>query len=314
MPLDPFYAALRADGSVANHSDGTIQHRLDQTTKTPTKWKHEAISVTNQAVAGPHGQVPVRVYRPAGDPTAALLWAHGGGFGAGDLEMPEAHVVSGELALRANALVVSVDYRLAGNGVRYPIPLDDVCAAWEWMCSEQLLGSPELLSGAGQIPAAVGGASAGAALALACALRARDAEPQVRPADAVILAYPFAHFPNPALDGATRDEMAQLSPDVHFPWQTIEYMVRNYVGRISGLPPEAMPGAARLDGLPPVRIALCEYDDLRPSGELLARQLREVGVPVLTDLARGVLHGHLNLTVGLPQIQQTLNFLAAGLR
>jgi acetyl esterase/lipase len=53
------------------------------------------------------------------------VWAHGGGFAAGDLDMPEAHAVATALAARGIA-VVSVDYRLVGPGCRYPAPSDDV--------------------------------------------------------------------------------------------------------------------------------------------------------------------------------------------
>lgn len=96
------------------------------------------------------------------------------------------------------------------------------------------------------------------------------------------LAYPFAHFPVPALDAHGAAEMAQLPPLLRFTPETLEQLVHNYVGRISALPPEALPGAVDPAGLPPTSIMLSEYDDLRSSGELLARQLTESGVPVET--------------------------------
>ena len=109
---------------------------------------------------------PVRVYRPPGAASRevpGLLWMHGGAFVAGDLDMPEAHVVSAELASRG-AIVVSVDYRLATATVRYPVPLDDVHAAWGWFAdvTDDLGTDPRQL--------AIGGASAGANLAAAATL------------------------------------------------------------------------------------------------------------------------------------------------
>jgi len=249
-------------------------------------------------IVGPHGRIPLLTYRPAGPVTSALLWAHGGGFRHGSASMPEGHWVSAELAARAGAYVVSVDYRLAVGGVRYPVPLDDVHAAWEWLVSAADL--PE--------KRAIGGASAGAALALATALRTG-----VRPAE-ILLAYPFTHFPNPAADAGPAAELAaELPPVAHFTAAGIEDMVRNYVGRISDLPPDALPGAARLAGLPPVRIVLSEYDYLRTSGELLARQLGEAGVEVSVFLARGAPHGHLNQPADLPGTTGSLDFFAAAL-
>jgi acetyl esterase len=187
--------------------------------------------------------------------------------------------------------------------VRFPVPLDDVTAAWEWLGA-----TPEL---AAVSTRAIGGASAGAALAMAAAVRGRDAG---HPADRLLLAYPFAHYPNPALDDATALEMAALPAGARFPPSGIEMMVANYVGRITDIPPLALPGAARLDGLPATHILVSEYDDLRSSAELLQRQLASVGVPVSTHLATGMAHGHLNRGPVLTEVVASLEFFAAALR
>ncbi|MGW0790609.1 alpha/beta hydrolase fold domain-containing protein [Streptomyces sp. NPDC002911] len=250
-------------------------------------------------IDGPHGTIPLRIYRPAGRPASALLWMHGGGFGHGSIDMPEGHGVSVEIAARASALVVSVGYRLAGDGVLFPVPLDDVYTAWEWLCARSETGTR-----------ALGGASAGAALALAAALRGRDSS---LPADRLLLAYPFAHYPNPALDTETARAMAAMPEILRLPPDAVESMVDNYVGRITDLPPLALPGAARLDGLPPTAIALSQFDDLRPSGELLQRQLVSVGVHVRTHLAAGMPHGHLNHTPAPAGALESLEFLASAL-
>ncbi|MTE24308.1 alpha/beta hydrolase fold domain-containing protein [Microbacterium sp. ZXX196] len=83
-------------------------------------------------IEGPHGPLGVRVY-PAEHPTgSALVWAHGGGFAAGSVDMPEGDAVARAFAAR-DVPTVSVDYRLApvvagsrwGDedraGVRYPV-------------------------------------------------------------------------------------------------------------------------------------------------------------------------------------------------
>jgi acetyl esterase len=62
-----------------------------------------------------------------------------------------------------------------------------------------------------------------------------------------------------------------------------------------------------------VRVVLSEYDDLRSSGELLARQVGEAGGEASTYLARGVPHGHLNHPVEVPGTTGSLDFLAAAL-
>src|SRR5687768_2615423 len=91
-----------------------------------------AVAVTEPEIAGPHGEVAARLYRrPDVAPAAALVWAHGGAFVAGDLNMAEAHWVG--LALAARGVpVLSIDYRKVLHGVTYPVPSDDVLAAWSW--------------------------------------------------------------------------------------------------------------------------------------------------------------------------------------
>src|SRR3954453_5782116 len=92
------------------------------------------VDVRADAVPGPHGPVPVRIYTPpAGRDRPALVWVHGGAFLGGDLDMPEADGVAREICARAGAVVVSVEYRLCHGGVTYPVPHDDVVAAVRWV-------------------------------------------------------------------------------------------------------------------------------------------------------------------------------------
>jgi acetyl esterase len=275
-----------------------------------------AVDIRDDVVPGPHGPIPIRVYRPsdATAPLPALLWNHGGGFSGGDLDMNESHVTSAELADRAQAVVVAVDYRLANDGVQYPVPVDDVEAAWLWLVAH----ADELGVDARRI--ALGGASAGANLAAATALRlaSRAGMDGAPAADALpstlLLAYPALHFPFPALDDEVHEVMATLPRMLRFHPEGSRRMLLNYAGRSVGLPPEVMPGHAPLEGFPATRILISEYDDIRPSGELFAEQLAEVGVPVETQLATGMLHGHLNRTPALSEVSRSLDFLADALR
>jgi acetyl esterase/lipase len=131
---------------------------------------------------------------------------------------------------------------------------------------------------------------------------------------ALLLVYPFAHFPNPSPEPELALNLAELPPVLRFTPASIEEMVQNYVGRITNLPPDALPGAARLDGLPPVHLLASEYDDLRPSAELLQRQLLEVGSDVSTYLALGMTHGHLNRTTSIPEVGRSLDALSEAIR
>ncbi|NUR57748.1 MAG: alpha/beta hydrolase fold domain-containing protein [Catenulispora sp.] len=309
MPLDPFLAAKvhLLDGVTWESAYTNPEHmaRFKEFFADPEGPGMPDVAMEDLSIPGPHGDISLRVYRPRGAVHRTLVWVHGGGFAAGDLDMPEAHRVSAELAVRAGALVVSVGYRLATAEIRYPVPADDVHAAWLWLTQGE---------GRGLLPSggvALGGASAGAALSLTTAVRLRDQGSQGP--EKLLLVYPFVHFPVPALDDETTAEMLRLPPILRSSAANVEGMVRNYVGRLTALPPDAMPGAAGLAGLAPTVVVVSEYDELRPSGELLVSQLEEVGVPVRRYLAPGMPHGHLNRDPSLTEVDRTLDFLASEL-
>src|SRR5882757_3497320 len=116
-------------------------------------------SVVNRTVPGPAGEIPVRVYTPAGTgPLPVVLFFHGGGWVIGDLEVVDRPCR--QLASAAGAIVVSVDYRLAPEH-RYPAAFDDCYAATVWV------GAHAAEIGADPARLAVAGDSAGGNLAAA---------------------------------------------------------------------------------------------------------------------------------------------------
>ena len=309
MPLDPFFAERMPllegipDYATA-FSNPELTSRIERFAQRPFTWEvPTSIEWTSQTIEGRHGPFEVRIYRPRKPAGAGLLWLHGGGWAHGTLEMVEAHVAAAELADRTTAVVVSVGYHLASDMLKYPAPLDDVVSAWEWLISAR----PDLNIG-GSI--AIGGASAGASLALAGAMRVRD-DGGTAPSH-MLLAYPVVHFPVPAMSSANAAAMHALPPLVRFEPDRVAEMQSYYVGRLTNLPVYSTPGHGNFVGLPRTLVLVAEYDDLRPSGELLARQLRESGVEVELRLALGMLHGHLNYEPGgdLPEVSASLDFFA----
>jgi acetyl esterase len=241
----------------------------------------------------------VRVY-PAHEPNGSgLVWAHGGGFAAGDLDMPEADWVARELAARG-VTVVSVDYRLAPmsaewatavsspptDGAHYPAGSDDVVSAFGWAAA----------SGLAVGPWALGGASAGANLATGATLRLIEAAGPV-PA-LVVLAYPTLLAVQPEPDAALRAALdAQPEADI-FGSDIVLGMYENYLGgSTDGAPLAAIPGLASpadLAGFPPTLIVNGDVDELRVSGEHFARTLTEAGRDIVVVTELGTQHGHLN--------------------
>ena len=88
-------------------------------------------------VAFPARTAPCRsasTSRPAGSDDAAVPdLGPRRRFPGGDLDMREADWTAREVCARADAVVVSVDYRLAVDGVSYPVPHDDTVAAVRWV-------------------------------------------------------------------------------------------------------------------------------------------------------------------------------------
>lgn len=247
---------------------------------------------------GPHGPLPIRVYTPHAPTGPGLVWAHGGGFAGGDLDMPEADAVARAFAARG-ILVVSVGYALAPvtaewtqrlgvperDGVHYPIPHDELVAAFRWASTSGL--APEW---------AIGGASAGGNLAAGAALRLSHG---TGPAPAlVVLAYPTLQAVQERPDAGLRALLdADPGADV-FPPEFVRGMYENYLGGDPALADiYAVPGMAEpaaLADFPPTIIVNDETDELRVSGEAFARTLDAAGVEVTAVVEPGTTHGHLN--------------------
>lgn len=233
----------------------------------------------------------------------ALVWLHGGGFAGGGLDMREADQLAREVAARSGGIVLSVDYRLARDGVHYPVPHEDVLAAWLWAVEH----AAEL--GADPLTLCLGGASAGGNLAVGAALYLKDAGRQL-PAK-LVLAYPFLHAELPASGDPEPAGMGGLPRILRFTADDCRGMVENYIGGpLLMASSYAMPGYADPAGLPPAAVLVSEYDDLRQSAELFVGGLRSAGIPVECRLEAGATHGYLNHSAGLGVVQRGLQFLA----
>ncbi|WP_395244679.1 alpha/beta hydrolase [Agromyces sp. MMS24-K17] len=252
----------------------------------------------------------VRVY-PVGEgvprPGPGLVWAHGGGFVAGDLDMPEADWVARAFVARGIP-VVSVDYRLVGDGSgRFPAGSDDVLAAWAWTLdhADELGIDPARL--------VIGGASAGANLVTGAVLRLlghgtapgldTGAARPTRPADAVVpagvfLAYPTLLAVQPAPDASLRAALDANPEADRFGPDRVREMYETYLGGpVDDAPLVAVPGLAEpadLAGFPPTLMVNGDTDELRVSGEAFAVTLAAADVPIELALEPGTEHGHLN--------------------
>lgn len=247
-----------------------------------------AVTVTPLEIDGPHGAIPARTYRVDGsEPRAGFVWVHGGAFILGDLTMLESHWVAMSLAAR-DIPTVAIDYRKALGGVHYPVPSDDVVAAWRWVAanSDDVLGIP-----ASRVH--MGGGSAGANLTAGAAKRLRDdADPL--PAS-LVLAYGVFHAALPEPSAELRAAIDAHPDPMLFPTQLRDVINLRYAGSEDTLTdPYAFPGNGELAGLPPCYLLDSEADLLRASAERFAGQLVSAGVDVRQEFEPGSTHGHLN--------------------
>lgn len=257
------------------------------------------------------GEAHVRVYRAAEPNGTGLVWAHGGGFAFGDLDMPEAHWVAQELAARGTT-VVSVDYRLAPvtaalslrddrplrDGVHFPAPSDDILSAWSWT----LAHADEL--GIDIARLALGGASAGGNLVAGAVLRllhgddGSDAAPAPATPALLVLAYPTLLAVQPAPDARLRAALDADPESDRFGPDAVRGMYENYLGGpVEDAPIAAVPGLARPEDLtqfPPTLMIDSEVDELRVSAEHFAATLATAGRQIDVVTQAGTTHGTLN--------------------
>ncbi|MFT4294715.1 MAG: alpha/beta hydrolase [Micropruina sp.] len=241
-------------------------------------------------VPGRHGDVRVREYRPSEPIGPRLVWVHGGGWVVGTLAEPEAHLVSMRVAA-AGFPVTSVEYglvpmfpvvgpmRLRPSPFRYPVSQDQVMDAW--LDARATHGGPMWL----------GGASAGACLAAAVALRLRDGEGEA-PIGLAFL-YGLFHGVLPPASASLRRRLFGLA-DLRVMQEMVRRAAVNHVGSAQELAnPHVFPGLGDLTGLPPVHLLNADRDILRASAENFAHRLTLSGVRHDGLYLPGTTHGFL---------------------
>jgi acetyl esterase len=226
---------------------------------------------------GPHGPIPMRLYRPAGvSRPPVLVYFHGGGWVIGDLDTHD--VLCRQLAAEGGVAVVSVDYRMAPEH-RFPVAVDDAWAATTWVVAH----AAELEVDGARL--AVGGDSAGGNLAAVVALLARDAGgPRI---GLQILLYPVTDLTTERPSYQELGEGYLLTRD-SMRWFRAHYLAREEDAADFRASPLR---AKSLEHLPPALVITAGFDPLRDEGEEYARRLREAGVQVDAVCFGGMIHG-----------------------
>jgi acetyl esterase len=256
--------------------------------------------VIDLSLAGPSGEIPIRLYRPQSErPLPALVYFSGGGWVVGSLETGDG--VCRRLANSTPCAVVAVAYRRAPEH-RFPAAVEDCAAATRWVAEHgaELGIDPRRLG--------VGGASVGGNLAAAITHVAREnGAPSLR---FQLLVYPPLDY------RADTPSMRETADPVFFDCNDVAWCWGHYLARDDdGESPLASPlCAADVRDLPPALVITAEYDPLRDEGELYAARLAAADVP--TELVRfeGMVHGFYSMNGVLDAAEQAQVVTVAALR
>jgi acetyl esterase/lipase len=225
------------------------------------------------------GGVPVRiVWGTAPSPAPVLVYCFGGGWVTGDLDAVEPSCR--RLANAARCAVAAVGYRLAPEHP-FPAGLDDCFAATSWVAEH----AAEL--GLDARRPAIGGASAGAALAALVCLRARDRGGPVLSSQ--LLVYPMTDY------RSRTASMREWGDRYFLDARSVEWFWSLFL-RDPRDADAASPLRHDLSGLPRALVLTAEYDPLRDEGELYAERLRAAGVPVEVERYDGMVHGFFSMS------------------
>lgn len=251
---------------------------------------------------------PFKLYEYRGDAAPGapcMVFIHGGGFVAGDIETVENQCKL--LAQMSGGVVFSVDYPMAPE---YPFPAGfEACkAAVDWVSQNAAaLGIDAKKIG-------VGGDSAGGNLSLALSIDDRDSSGGK-------IAYQCLIYPK--VSGAKTPE------DPHYYWDAslyenpgndpvIEDQIRS-IGKSSVLVSEwynpgkyddwdkrISPVSAPCEGLPPTLLMYAEYDFLRADCDVYAGLLQKAGVKGKAIRYGGITHGTFDRLGYAPQVEDML--------
>ena len=306
MPIDPQIAAMLAampEWPGVRHVPIPIlrQSVHDSSVAIPPAADAVVARTEDRTIAGPGGDLPVRVYTPQGiGPFPVIVYMHGGGYVVGDLDTQD--MIARALCAWGEGVVISVDYRLAPE-YKFPAAVDDSFAALQWAAANaaSIGGDPARL--------ALAGDSAGANMACATALTARDAGgPAVR---AVVNIYGSCNYPGTATPSSVEfaDGPILKADDVDWFWeQYLADPAQQDDQRASPL------RAQSHAGLPPHFVGTAECDPSRDDAEDFARKLIAAGVETQLKRYPGMVHGFASWVGFLPGAREVLQDAGAFLK
>ncbi len=245
-------------------------------------------AVEDIQVAGATGPLAARTYRVSSAPTPTVVFFHGGGWVAGDLETHDRQ--ARWLAIETGAVVVSVDYRRPPEAP-FPGAFEDAFAALRDVAGRiGTFGSDATRLG-------VAGDSAGGNLAAAVAIAARDAGIRLA---GQLLVYPVTDVAGnyaDATENARFPSRRENAEGYFLSRAVMEWFCGHYLAdQGHGTDWRVSPLRARsLAGVAPAVVCTAWFDPLRDEGAAYARALKAADVPTRHHEGLGLIHGFFGL-------------------
>jgi epsilon-lactone hydrolase len=193
------------------------------------------------------------------DPSAVVLYLHGGGYLFGSTKTHRQVLIA--MAKAFEAPVYGLDYRLAPEHP-FPAAFEDAVLAYRW-----------LLDRHPNTAIVLAGDSAGAGLAIAAALAIRDKH---WPAPKAIVG--FSPYSDLAVTGASVDANAKSC--AMFTPRGVREAAAMYLAGADARDPRASPLYGNLSGLPPMLLFASRHEILRDDTLRLAERATAAGVEV----------------------------------
>ncbi len=249
-----YNARLSESGNAGSQPDPSTPHGLREArARLPARALPDGPPAVERLVGAAGREVPVRILMPeSGRARGVYLEIHGGGFYLGQAARGDAR--NRRLADALGVAVVSVDYRLAPEHP-WPAAPDDCETAALWLVdeAETHFGTTRL---------AIGGASAGATLAVATLLRLRD-RGMVEP------------FIGAVLQFGTYDLSGQTPAGRRL---ADEFFIEAYAGHVADRTlPDVSPVFGDLRGLPPALFVVGSLDMVLEDSLVMAARMSAAG-------------------------------------
>jgi len=270
---------------------------------TPTVMRAWAEGITSHTPLAPNVKISRSSFGPykgdlilpdGGDASRLIIYYHGGGFFL--FSSATYRVTTTNLARVSGSAVFVPDYRLAPENPA-PAAHDDAFGVYQWALKQGHAADKIVLSGD----------SAGGNLALATAVRARDAG--LPPPGALALFSPWLDFAEDGASYRTITDDPILSPPM------LDGFKFAYLGDGDRKSPAVTPFYGDLSGLPPTLVHVGSWERLRDDSITLTARMQAAGVDADLKIFEGMCHGWQlfapMLDEGMQSIEEAAAFMKA---